>query len=247
MAKFPESVMTKSLKPETSKEVDNSPAIYNARDFNIHHRELLAIEKYLVGRGLNTDDNGLVGIIRQALNVFYSISAEGFIARYSGLVKTGDRIVLPSTLTATVTTGSSSSGDSTIAVADTSKFPSAGYITKFNLVDGSELAVTNQEIIQYAGTDGNVFQSCTRSIDSTTAQNSSAGAVIVSGRCSLMLNPNYWSTTKDTAVQFFVDQAQDLTITCGLKDSADALVTGGVVYVEYELAAVKSFEDLYIA
>ena len=47
---FPNSILPLSLKPETLDEIDGSPNIFNARDYNIHRRELVAIEKTLLGK-----------------------------------------------------------------------------------------------------------------------------------------------------------------------------------------------------
>lgn len=49
MAFFPNQIMPKRLKRETDKEVDNSPLVYNARDYNIHHREIREIQRLLIG------------------------------------------------------------------------------------------------------------------------------------------------------------------------------------------------------
>ena len=57
MAYFPNQIMPKTLMKETSKEVDDSPAIENAKDWNTQHREIRAIEKFLIG---TRDPNSLV-------------------------------------------------------------------------------------------------------------------------------------------------------------------------------------------
>lgn len=49
MAFFPDQVMPKTLRHETSHEVDGDPNILNAADWNRHHREILAIERLLIG------------------------------------------------------------------------------------------------------------------------------------------------------------------------------------------------------
>lgn len=50
MSYFPSSIIPLSLKPETSAEVDGAPNIFNAHDYNLHRRELVAIEKALLGK-----------------------------------------------------------------------------------------------------------------------------------------------------------------------------------------------------
>lgn len=49
MAFFPDRVMPKMLRHESGHEVDGDPNILNAADWNRHHRELIAIERLLIG------------------------------------------------------------------------------------------------------------------------------------------------------------------------------------------------------
>jgi hypothetical protein len=49
------------LKPETFAEVDGSPSIFGARDYNVHRRELVAIETALIGKQVFTAASGVAG------------------------------------------------------------------------------------------------------------------------------------------------------------------------------------------
>lgn len=168
MAYFPDNIMPKRLRRESSKEVDDSPLIYNARDYNIHHREIRAIQRLLVGgsvqerivrdtlqntpdsqdfpdqdttggQGPNQGGNSITDIINRFLVIIDLISNRGYVGQYSGTIQTGGQVPVPSALTTTQTTGTVASTATSIPVVSTSGFTSSGVITKFNYINATEL------------------------------------------------------------------------------------------------------------
>lgn len=263
---FPASVIPKTLKRETLSEVDNSPSIINARDFNIYIRELVAIEKYLVGAGATAADGGLLAALSQIINDFRQISNNGLLAQYSGVVKSGDSISVPAALLNTVTTGTSGSGDAVLNVVSTSGFPSSGVLTKFNdmtptlLVQLDSQAVpltsasfnflkqTNQEIVSYTGKTATSFTGCSRAVEGN-AQAVPAGksAVVLGGKCSLTLAHKTWSQKSTGVDHIFAVSSHDaaLKVTAGTFNVSGtpiaAVETDAVFFTQYSLNAVGSF------
>ena len=163
MTYFPGSVIPGGLlKPETYAEVDGSPAIYNARLWNAHHRELIAIEKSLLGKqvfgaasgvsgfscanfnGTNTCPNasGTTGgggtttniaqAVQQVQALIQQISNGGLFGSHCGTVAAGNSVPIPPDLLVTVCQAPLLATATSIPVASTAGFPSKGFITKFN-------------------------------------------------------------------------------------------------------------------
>lgn len=164
MAYFPDRVMPKMLAKETSKEVDNSPLIYNARDFNIHHREIRAIQRLLVGSALSsaggssaTSDEGTTGggsdsggtsvvdILQRFIEIIELVTNRGFMGQYTGTVQNYGSVQLPSNIVKTQTTGTLLDTATTVNVVSTEGFPSSGTITKFNRLDIFEICTNGVE------------------------------------------------------------------------------------------------------
>lgn len=158
MSYFPNSVFPKQLKRETASEVDNDPLILNARDYNVHEREIRAIEQFLIGsRGLAlTSGSGASGAVnptppntslltltQAAINLFQRMTDGGLITTHSGVLRAGNPIPLPGGSINTLTSTSVAPSATTITVQSTAGFPSAGYITKFNGVNASMLCSGN--------------------------------------------------------------------------------------------------------
>lgn len=143
MASFPSTIVPKNLKRETQNEVPGSPAIYNAGDYNVHLRELIAIEKMLVGKGMSVGtDSSLLSVLINAVNAYNSLSNGGLFSQVSGTLQAGTAIPMPPhTLTATTAPGgpygpslSLPANATTIYVDFTDGFPQSGTLTKFNSV-----------------------------------------------------------------------------------------------------------------
>jgi hypothetical protein len=207
MAFFPVVPMPKELKRETSKEVDNNPSIYNARDYNIHHREIIAIEKMLIGDG-STTNNALLNLIRDSIQVFFDITNNGRLGSFSGIVASGSKISIPDFIPQTTTSGALAVSDTTITVVSTTGFPENGFLTKFNSI-GTSLTgsppepvftfgnnITSQEIISYTGKTDTTFTGCTREEQDTIAQEVVVDGVatIIAGRSSLFLSGSSWAS-----------------------------------------------------
>jgi hypothetical protein len=227
MAFFPLSIMPKRLQRETAREVDDSPSIYNARDYNIHHRELLAIERFLIGDDIEEENGGLLRTVSDVLEAITKISNEGLIARHSGIIQDSEQVIVPESVVSTLTNGVVGAADVSITVVSTDGFPSSGVITKFNNVLPNEQTnefdtqkyefgpnITNQEFIEYSGKTTNMFTGCTRGIDGTTAQAvlATAQAVIMAGRASLFLSNTFWTSKGARPVQLITKQEADLTV-----------------------------------
>jgi len=146
MAYFPDQVMPKMLMKETSKEVDDNPAIYNAKNWNTHHREIRAIEEFLLG---NKDPDSIIfagkdlqgtihlpssvsTAIANVRNLLEELFNGCWLTQYSGTVRYKNYIKLPDCLIQTKTTGNVNNFDTTIAVESTQGFPQSGTITKIN-------------------------------------------------------------------------------------------------------------------
>ena len=146
MAYFPNQIMPKMLMKETSKEVDDSPAIENAKDWNVQHREIRAIEKLLIGDnpsgGLvlaGSDQQGTTQLpkcLKDGVDYVRYLLEELFngcwLSQYSGTVRYKNYIKFPDCVIQTKTTGAILSGDTTITVESTDGFPRSGTITKIN-------------------------------------------------------------------------------------------------------------------
>ena len=165
MAYFPDQVMPKQLKRETSREVDDSPSIYNARDYNIHHREIRAIQQFLIGSastgsgvqslidsrtsgktddsvsggGLGDGGSSLTDLVLRIAEVMDMMTNRGLVGQYSGTIQSGGQVRLPPDVSATQTVGGVGSTSDVIGVTSTTGFPSRGIITKFNGIGVGEV------------------------------------------------------------------------------------------------------------
>ena len=175
MAFFPDSPMPKNLKRETAKEVDNSASIYNARDYNIHHREILAMQRLLIGNGFAETDNGMLGAIIAALEALKNMTNGGLLSKYCGTIQSSEYVPIPAQVLNTKTGDTLLATATTIPVLSTSGFPRSGFLTKFNntnVVAAGDFksyafgkSIMNYEIIRYAGKTDTSFTGCTREID----------------------------------------------------------------------------------
>lgn len=151
MTYFPDSVMPKQLKREMAAEVDNDPLIINARDYNIHEREIRAIQQFLIGNRLalvaagndpgNTTppSTSILDLLQKATNLFQRMTDGGLITRHAGVCPIGNPIPLPGGSINTVTSTTVSPSATTITLRSTEGFPSSGYVTKFNAVNATML------------------------------------------------------------------------------------------------------------
>lgn len=145
MAYFPNSVMPKKLKRETSSEVDDSPLIYNARDHNIHHRDIRAIERLLLGGAeaggptgtfVGAATSGVAGNIMDLVSLAEDrlgrITDGGLLFQSSGTLESGEAPRIPTEAAKVTTSGPLLTTDAMINVGSTAGFPLSGYLTKFN-------------------------------------------------------------------------------------------------------------------
>jgi hypothetical protein len=217
MASFPNTVVPKNLKPETQNEVPGSPVIYNAADYNFHLRELIAIEKMLVGKGMSAGaDSSLTSVLINAINAYNSLSNGGLLAKVSGTIQAGTPIPIPPKTLVAHTVGSLPADATTISVDFTAGFPVSGTLTKFNSVHeyaafGENILesyvmtptnrITSQEVITYNGTTPTAFLNCTRKVEGD-AQDVPywESATLIGGRASVMLGLNSWTGSIPLAV-----------------------------------------------
>lgn len=141
MSYFPLRVMPKALKKETANEVDNSPLIYNAKDYNVHHRDLRAIEQTLLGNSEQGQAYGIIQLVSAVNDLISDIFNGSLLAQFSGTVRAGEQISLPSSVTRATASGEILAAATTITVDSTSGFPDSGTITKFNGLDVQEWCV----------------------------------------------------------------------------------------------------------
>lgn len=192
MAHFPDSVMPKKLAKETNLEVDGNPSIYNAKDYNLHHREILAIEKFII------DNGGIEDTMSKLEDLFASLTGGGLITRLTGILSPGAHIILPSHVIHTRTVGNLSTTATSVTVSSTAGFQPSGYFTRMSpmrtdynsyIGTNSSKMLTFQEVVKYSGISGNIFTGCERSQLSTIAQNIGETCTVIAGRASLMFTP----------------------------------------------------------
>lgn len=248
MAYFPEELPPKRLKRETSAEVDNSPNLYNARDYNIHLREVLALAKYLVGRGTSVETDGSVlGLVSTALSLFRNITDGGLVTTHSGVVPTGTRVPIPSTMANTLTSGALTTGATTITVVSTANFPVSGKITKFNAVvpgsTGSNLV--SQEVITYTGKTATTFTGCTRAVEGTAqAVAADKTALILPGKASILFGHGAWKNGNSAGVLSALAQHDASLLMSGQIDVTGTASVQTYFNVAYCLTVVGSFENV---
>lgn len=259
MAYFPAQIMPKKLVRETSNEVDGSPNIFNATDHNKHEREIISIEKFLVGAGAGTN-TGLYGLISQCYNQFRDICNNGLIAQYNGSILTtgtNKTIPTPANILNTTTVGALATGATTITVVSTAGFPASGFITKFNDLTPTTPYIfgfgqlSDQEIIQYTGLTATTFTGCTRAVEGDAQAITSGSAVIFGGKASLSLSHKSWA---GPSVSSPVPAASNVNRFITYHDASlsvfSALISNTVVdvslavEVQYSLNVVGSFNRI---
>lgn len=130
---FPDSPMPKRLREEGSSEVDGSPLILNARDYNRHHRELHAIDCLL--RGAGDDPRGFETFLQSVEELADQVSQGVLLNSYSGEIASGSTVPMPQTdVSPTTTSGAVGASDSEINAIASASFPNSGYLTKINAV-----------------------------------------------------------------------------------------------------------------
>lgn len=198
--------MPEALKPETRNEVDGHPGILNAKDYNVHHREIRAIQQYLIGEnGSLSTPGGITALVNDMSDVLSGIESGDFVIMHSGVVRSGESIPIPPDYGYTTTTGEILAAGTTITVDDASAFEFSGYITKINnfgkvvvCEDGAapgpgdicavgnkrydydwsgSVPPTSVEYIYYGGITETSFVNCLRARLGTTAQDISPSNV----------------------------------------------------------------------
>lgn len=227
MAYFPTSIVPKILQRETNSEVDGSPLICNARDHNIHAREIRAIECYLLG-----SNYGMTKTLEKIETLIDQVKRGSLFYYLSGTVPSNTKIPIPKQVVYSKTVGAIVSSSTNIEVEDASNFPQKGFATKINnvktleycssgvpvgggdrcsvgtgvkcieykdFVIGGGTYITFQEFFWYDGIENNVLQNCIRGIDSTSAQDIDEGeeAIIINGKSSLVVMSNSWCKNKE--------------------------------------------------
>jgi hypothetical protein len=185
MAFYPGEMMPKHLMRESLNEVDGNPSIYNARDYNIHHREILSIQ-HIIGKALATmpeakdvisgiqGNSDIMSTILRILSILDLIQNKGYVGQYAGTLSPGTQLKIPSIFPVTQTSGEVGTGDTTINVVSTEGFPSQGIITKFNGLSPTEICLDSSGSLTPPG-DGSRCASGTKRIsyDGLTTHGSS--------------------------------------------------------------------------
>lgn len=230
MTYFPNSILPKRLIRESAAEVDNCPQIVNAKDYNRLMREIIAIEKYLVGEGSGTN-SGLIGLPDQITDTMKNIANNGLFCQMSGVVSSGSRISIPVSIVSTTTTGNNASAATTINVTSTSNFPTSGTITKFNAISSSTATFSNaagtteeyknysfnefrfQEQITYTGKTNTSFTGCSRVV--VDAQTETAPSVVIAGKASIALYPIGWDIEQNEYPSHFYLESTAMLVPTG--------------------------------
>lgn len=263
--------MPKMLKKETSAEVDGSPLVYNARDYNILVREVLAIEEFL-----GTEEDAAQGretfasLLRRALGQLESITDGGLVRRHSAAVKAGGILQVPKNIPNTLTVGELLASGTAIAVESTDGFPESGYITKINAIstelncDGNIVTDEcsepdpvfiqynllkhnfNYELISYSSKTATSFEGCIREVEGTAVDVPySASGVIISGRASLSLTHNFWGKENDKAPDLlYARHNADLMATGALYSPSQAEKIDKFVQLAYCVTVSGGFDSL---
>lgn len=257
---FPLEPMRKNLIPETWTEVDGNPSVYNAKDHNIHHRELIALQKFLIGKGLGTT-TGLLGKFKDVLGAFRSLANNGVIGEYSGIIKSGDEVPIPAHILKVKTVGAVTAVATTIPVVSTFGFPKAGVLTKFNNVDATTdgtpqckkfsfgKSILNYELIRYTGVTDTSFTGCTRAVEGLAQEvASNEEAQIILGRASLNLSHKSWSCIGGALpFQCYIEHDAVLNVQANSFDSKPMLTQADkVMEIMYSLTVSGYFSDIEI-
>jgi hypothetical protein len=266
MASFPDSIIPNRLVPETQREVDGNPSIFNAKDYNVHRRELRAIEKRAMA---------MTNAIDSAKEKMGYVSSGNLFQYHSGgtTIATGSvgSTPVPSSLVLTSTGEAIETGAAIIVVDDTSAFPSSGYITKFNnnvgspgdplslILSASTLpptaySGTNQEIIQYSSKTATTFNGCTRGKFGTTIQRQPASSesvsnplgtnrcLILGGRATFSIYPSTLAKSGSTFYEYMLEH--DAMLRFRIRLLKDGTAVSDSCVLRYVLMAIGQFDDL---
>jgi hypothetical protein len=234
--------MPKLLKKETPNEVDGSPLVYNAWDYNRHMREIRAIECSLLGSSYGT---GILDILTRAETVTEEIKRGGLMLFFSGTVPSESQVPVPDRVTWVTIQGPLLGTDTAINVNDVTYLPSSGYFTKINTLSahqyctsnspvgagdrcdsgvkymaydqflGGASYITSQEFITYDGLDkaNNRLLNCTRGVDGTTVQDLVGNAIGIAGWASISLTHNAYARQLSIKPnQFYVTHDEMLNV-----------------------------------
>ena len=261
MSYFPNSVMPKRLKRENSNEVDGSPFVYNAWDYNRHLRELRAIECFLLG---STYGKGILNTVATAETITEEVKRGGLMTFLSGTVPSGSQVPVPDRVTWVSIQGPLLATATEIEVDNVAYLPTSGVITKINALNASQyctdgvpvgtgdrcdngvkymeydhfmggaLSVTSQELISYSGIDkvNNKLLNCTRGNDDTTAQDLVNNAIGIAGWASITLTHNAYARQWVRPNQFYVTNDEMLTVYGALlEDGSSTRVKDPISYL----------------
>lgn len=301
MSFFPDQIMPKMLRKETAQEVDNNPLLYNARDYNIHHREIRAIERMLLGSlgeagvdsasevistidpvtggGAESGSTSVSELLSRFVQIIELLTNQGFAGTYSGTIQTGGKIPIPENIASTQTVGTVSVSDATVTVASTQGFPASGIITKFNRLDTTQLCTdgnppgggsrcalgsrkiqgyaglisggfhaTNQELISYTSKTNTTFNGCTRSVNSSTAQQATdaSPALVINGRAAVSFGHNMWGRGgSGRPNQFVLSHDALLRVSANLLGYGSRTKVGNVLQDHIEISWILSAVGYY--
>jgi len=252
MAYFPTSIIPKRLKKETTNEVDDSPLVYDARDYNRHLREIRSIECSLLG---STSGTGTLDILTRAETLTTEMKRGGLLVFLSGTVFMGSQIQVPDRVSQVTIQGPLAAAATTITVDDASYMPKSGYLTKMNALTASQYCtsgapvgpgdacaagvkymayddflggsktITSQELISYNGVDlaNNQLLNCTRGVDGTTAQALTGNAVGIAGWACISLTPNGFVRKWIKPNQLYVAHDAMLNVTAEVLEQGSAV------------------------
>ena len=262
MASFPDSVVPNRLMPETQREVDGSPTIFNAKDYNVHHRELRAIEKRALSMtdAINSSKDRIGYISSGRMFQYHS----GSQAASAGSVV---NIPLPGDVPRVSTTDAIEIGALSISVpaGGTDAFPAAGYLTKLNnnvgevgtalsLIQAPSYMGTNQEIIQYTSKTSTTFDCCTRGMFGTTVQRQPAsseavtnplgtnGCILFGGRVTVSVYPATIASANAVFYEYVIEHDAMLRARIRLLKNGASVSDSSVL--RYAIMAIGQFDDI---
>lgn len=271
MVFFPNEVMPKDLK-KTTGDIPGYPLVYNAADHNAHHREIIAIQKFLIG---NNGTGGLRQAFQNVQNSIERLANGDYLYSLAGVFPSGGKIHVPEEILQTSATGLLTTSATTMTVGSTKDWPKTGILTKFNsnlaeetcLTDGSTsfpcsgggnvkwldyenqlTQMTNQELISYRVVSETQVLLVHRGLYGTTKQEIPADstALVICGRAAVMFTPQVWEAdTDDDVSQIVLDHTADLRAFVKVEGAATASVltdVSGFVDVHYLLTVAANFE-----
>lgn len=187
MSYFPRTVMPLTIKANAPGASGNDNSRMLASDYNIHDQEIAAIETYLgvlgtlPSLGFERDDQSQVtysatkgpsetlfdrvATLTEWANTL--VGAAG-TSTNSGYALSGDKIIVPSTVQATVLVRAPSPSDTEIKANSTAGFPETGIISIINDTAVVSADSTNVEWILYGSKTADSFANCVRGYMGTT-------------------------------------------------------------------------------